>query len=464
MKKSIRLISLILCLLFVCSTAFVASAQVDTSDFEGDEVPVVVKPEMGNWGLTAQERFRVEDQNIWAVSENADAVEINAAANSAGEAYLDTNEPQMVYVPNGTHNITHYIWIPEGVILASERNCYYNVTEKVQTVVWLYGSVYGGKFNGNNKAGQMIRFREADYEWPSGNVLYTTINDCTLQAVVALGNVTGDVNVCNNTMNNALDGVCSMYGATIKLIDKNTISRTTQSGVDITHANVVTISNNTISNVTGHGISTDTEQNADHAYCRITTIDGNKITNAGHHGLYLEKNCVVTGNVRNNVISNSTLNGVCIGDYASIGNINNNKYFYQNTVQGSKLSNISVGGKNSVLVMGSRNYIRHSESAGIALGSTATCYIYGRDTYIYFNDMNGVQMAANSYFYVKGSGRTYITYNRWGINMNKGCTTRLQNTTIRSNNYGAAYYVAGSSLRYVTSNCSISGKIYYKRA
>ena len=452
MGKSVRLISLFFCILFVFSGCLTVSAS---------DVKAASKPDMGSRGEGAQKYFKVEDNNIIAVGARAGSDEINDAAADAGDAYIETGKAQMVYVPNGTHSITCSISIPEGVVLAGEKDCIYSVNEDISKVFRVYGSVYGGKFNGNNKAGQMIRFGEAKYKWPSGYVLYTTISDCSLQAILALGNI-NNVVVCNNTLKNALDGVCAMYGATIKLIDNNKISAMTQSGVDITHANAGTISNNTITNVKGHGISTDTEQNKDHAYVRITTVLANKISGSCHHGIYLEDNCKITGHVRSNVISNSALNGVCISKDASIGNIKNKKYFYENTIQGSTLSNISVGGKNSVLVMGSRNNVKNGKAAGITLGKAAKCYIYGSGNRVCDNGKNGIQMAEKSNFYVRGSGRTYITGNRWGINMNKGAVTNLKNTTIKSNSKGAVYYIAGATLKYEKANCKISGKIYKK--
>ena len=403
------------------------------------------------------------DKNIRCVSKTARANEINNAANNAEIAYKKTGKAQMVYVPAGTHKINSYLSIPKGVILVSEKNCVYSITAKLPIVLWLYGSVYGGKFDGHGKAGQMIRFRETSFKWPSGYVLHTSITNCRDQAVVALGKIS-NVYVCNNTMKNALDGVCSIYGATINLIDNNKISYMTQSGVDVTHANVKVISNNTITNVTGHGISTDTEQNKGHAFVRITEVYNNTITGPKHHGIYLEKNCKITGDVYNNVISNATLNGVCISQNAGIGNNKKKTFFYNNIVQGSKLSNISMAGKNAILFMGSKNKVRNGKGAGIALGRYAKCYIYGKNNYISKNALNGVQMDANTSFQVRGSGRTYITNNRWGINMgNKGGAVNLKNTTIKGNKKGAAYIVKGCSLKYNKSNCSISGKIYKKK-
>ena len=456
MKKVIRqllVFAVVVCLLIpLCAPAFA----------EGTV-------ELGTYGKKAMSAFSVAPDNVHIVAPNGDSNEIKQRLKYAADTATATGDTQMVYVPAGKHPIYAQLKVQKGVILCGEKATIFDSRlpsdSPAAILVWVYGSVYGGTYNCNNTCDTVLRFGDCAFAKPNGYVMYTTITKAKLRGITASGSKTTGCYISYNTVKDVgkdCVGVCN--GATVKGIIGNTLSNAVQSGIDIVHANVVTISKNTISNVTGHGISTDTEQKGrTQNYCRITTVTDNKITGAKHHGVYLEKNCKITGHMRGNVITNCTLNGVCIGGKggnSSIGSSKNKKYFYNNTVQGSGKSNVSIGNTGSVLVMGSGNKITKGKGAGIAIGSGGRVYILGKNNYITYNALNGIQIASGGYIktYVKC---TYINNNRWGVNMNAGGTALLNYCVIKGNSKGSVYYVKGATYR--QSHCNMGGKVYCKK-
>lgn len=370
MKKEIRAIVILFMCFFIALPAYSHAA-------------VASGYELGTNGINARSYFKITDEPYF-VEPNDDSSVINRQIQNAAAAYEDLKTPQMVYVMPGNHNISEMIKVSKGVVLVGENTTIYN-NDGSSCMAKIDGSVYGGAFNANRDAVRCLAYENTAFRWPNGYIMNTTVKNARNAGISALGsNITGP-KVIGNTISDCYRiaggvkrdgvGVSSMYGATIDLVSSNKIYGMGESGIDVTHANVNTISSNNIYNVKGHGISTDTEQGKAHAYVHIRTVTGNKITNSGHHGLYLEENCKVTGEVKNNIIKGSHSCGVDLAMTASIGNIKTKKYFTGNTVEFSVSSNISIGGRGSVLAMGSGNIIKASKKAGITVGRRAKLYI-----------------------------------------------------------------------------------------
>lgn len=453
MKKAIRqllVFAVVVCLLIpLCAPAFA----------EGTV-------ELGTYGKKAMSAFSVAPDNVHIVAPNGDSTEIKQRLKYAADTAAATGDTQMVYVPAGKHPIYAQLKVQKGVILCGEKNTIYDsqlpADSPAAILVWVYGTVFGGTFNCNQTCDTVLRFGDCAFAKPNGYVMYTTITGAKLRGITASGSNSSGFYISYNTVKDVgKDCIGITYGAVAKGIVGNVLSNAVQSGIDIIHANVINITKNTISNVNGHGISTDTERKGKaHAYCRITNITGNKITGAKVHGLYLEKNCKVLGNMTNNVITNCTRNGVCLGEGATIGSAKNKKYFAGNTVQGSGKSNISVNLTGSTLYMGANNKITKGKAAGITIGNGARVYILGKNNYITYNALNGIQISTGGYVktYVKC---TYINHNRWGVNMNAGGTALLNYCVIKGNSKGSVYYVKGATYR--QSHCNMGGKVYCKK-
>lgn len=481
MKKTsilLRLCIAVLIVLMSVSFAFASTADDeyigDDNDYDEDYLvnPSVPGYTLGKNGEKALEEFNISPNNvIFANSMDTldDALYYaeEMLYQMKGQTTDGTLPMYMVYMVPGSYRVSRPEVVPENVLLVGEKDTEYTFVYKGSSsyAFRLDGSVYGGTFIWKTdlgaKKGRMLLFGDHAYSAPNGIAKNTHIIGSGWSGIEARGTSSKGSQVIGNTIEDCKgNGVRSIGGSTIKLVEGNKISGSGQAGIDITLANVTTIKNNTIKNVTGHGISTDTEQvfkSGDIGYgckkkCIIKDVIGNTIISTGTHGIYLEENCHITGTMKGNKIGK---NGKCaIGTHkkTKINNMVNNELY------GSKMSVFGIYG---TATMGSGNSVHNGKAGGIVVGKGAKLYIKGKNNKVYKNKMNGIQLIQSCTMSITGKG-TKIYGNRWGVNLGgKKCKATIKYAKFYSNKKGAIYCVKGSS--FTKKSCSIKGKVYKQK-
>ena len=416
------------------------------------------------------------------INESMDTLQTDlfeAALNNSSDT-----SPCIVYIPSGTTYViksakaykkggieagyTVGAYVPENVVLVAEDDAVIKAGASMTRLVMVSGSVYGGKYDGNSKASYPLSFKNGTVfekkksgdKQVDGNIEYTDVTGATKCGIKAIG--CKNIRICFNnihdcTASNAC-GISLMYGSLATSISKNTITNIGSdkkgSGVDITHASVDNINNNTISKTGGHGISTDTEQTPSsktkQSYVRITNMKGNKISKAGTHGIWLEKKCYVTGSFSSNNITNSGLCGLAIqGTHKYPGD---NKYVIKtmtsNTIKSSKRSNISLTGKYALMRLGKNNVVNDSlEQCSIVVDEKAKLYIVGTGNEINGSDEYGIYLKNGSYLKAEQK-KTYIQENgKYAIGLYNESKAVVKYATLTGNTKGSAYVGKGSTLK-----------------
>lgn len=359
------------------------------------------------------------------------------------------------------------IYVPENVILVAEDDTVIKAGVSMTRLVMVSGSVYGGKFDGASKASFPLSFKngttfektKSGEKQVDGNIEYTDVTGATKCGIKAIG--CKNIRICFNiihdcTTRNAC-GISIMYGSLATSISKNKItnigSEKCGSGIDVTHASVNNINDNTISKTGGHGISTDTEQSPSsktkQSYVRITNIKGNKISKTGAHGIWLEKKCYVTGSFSSNTITSAGSCGIAIQGTHKYPK--DNKYVIKsmtsNTIKSSKRSNISLNGKYGVMRLGKNNVVNGSvEQCSIVLDENAKLYIVGTGNKINGSAQYGIYLKNGSY--LKSTyKKTYIQENgKYAIGLTNKSKAELKYATLTGNTKGTAYVGAGCTL------------------
>ncbi len=459
-----KLLSTVFAVLFVAGSLFVNGA---AAQAEGENL------------IAAKKLYSTEKVII---NESLDTLQsdlFEAALNNSSDT-----SPCIVYIPAETTYVIKTakaykksgieagykvgVYVPENVILVAEDDTVIKAGASMTRLAMVSGSVYGGKYDGASKASFPLSFKngttfekkKSGDKQVDGNIEYTEITGATQCGIKAIG--CKNIRICFNNIHDSkirnTCGISIMYGSLATSISKNTItnigSEKCGSGIDITHASVDNINNNTISKTGGHGISTDTEQSpaskTKQSYVRITNMKGNKISKAGTHGIWLEKRCYITGSFSSNTITSSGLCGLAVeGTHKYPGD---NKYVIKsmtsNTIKSSKRSNISVTGKYGLVRMGKNNVVNDSaEQSSIVLDEKAKLYIVGTGNKIKGNAQYGVYLKNGSYF--KSSyKKTYIQENgKYAIGLAGKSKAELKNATLTNNTKGSAYVGSGCTLK-----------------
>lgn len=387
MKKKRLIVVLAAAMLMLLLSSFAVCAE--------DNVP------LGTKGQKAKSIFKVSDINVFAVTTMD---ELNTALADASKAGSLTSFA-MVYVAPGSYKVSKTIVVPENVVLAGENTTVFT-NDGTGIMVKNGGAVFGGTYDGANTASNIIRYQPVAFKAPNGMVRSTVVKNSSASGIMAIGADTSNVKTLYNTVSYCKSsGITTIYGAYSAQIAYNKISnigkvvngKPSGSGIDVTHANAGTIQGNTISSCKGHGISTDTEQKGKaHKYVRIKNIKGNKISKTGCHGVWLEDNCKVTVAFNNNTITGAGLNGIAVAKNAGIAAMTGN------IVKSSKRSNISLGGRGSIVTLKGKNKITYAKNApGIVLGAYAKLNINGTGNVIKYNAKGIHKMASSAKIVIK---------------------------------------------------------------
>lgn len=456
-----RLTTLLLAVMVASSMLFAAPVFADTS-----------VGELGPNGKAAKTYFGADEYNN-LILDKATPDDIQDYLYSARDITEDTGKPVIVNVKAGTFELDSALSIPHNVVLVSESGVVYNRTSS-DKMVKLAGSVYGGKFDGKNRQNNIIQLVSTTATASDKNmtVMKTTLCNTKLSKHAAVqidanGKAVRHGKVIDNTIDNCYNGVSVYDGGSYDIIKGNKFtnigikSYKGGSAIDICSSNAGKIQNNTIKTVVGHGISTDptSDKGRYKNGCNITEISGNTISAVNTQGIYIENKCKVT-RLNNNKISN--IKGCCIkvDKNASISSMSGNKLSGGTLAKKGKHSFISIsdkkGGKRSYVKFGKNNTIKGAYAAGIYIGKNAKLVISGNGNVITKNKKNGIQMDSGSI--LKITGKTTITYNRWGINMYKKANANIKKVTFKGNKKGAVYYLKGAKFK--KSKCKVKGKIY----
>ncbi len=415
------------------------------------------------------------------VNESLDSLQsdlFEAALNNSSDT-----SPCIVYIPAGKTYVVNTVktykkdgieagykagvYVPENVILVGEASTVIKAGKEMKRLVMVSGSVYGGKYDGASKTSFPLSFKnETTFEKKKsgdkqvdGNIEYVNVYGATSSCIKAIG--CKNIRICNNNVHDSTTrntcGISIMYGSHATSISKNTITNVGSekygSGIDITHASVDNVNNNTISKAGGHGISTDTEQSpaskTKQSYVRITNIKGNKISKTGAHGIWLEKRCYVTGSFSSNTITSAGSCGIAIQGTHKYPK--DNKYVIKsmtsNTIKSSKRSNISLSGKYGIMRLGKNNVVNGSvEQCSIVLDENAKLYIVGTGNKINGSAQYGIYLKNGSY--LKSTYKnTYIQENgKYAIGLTNKSKAELKYATLTENTKGTAYVGAGCTL------------------
>lgn len=465
--KMKKISSLVLALTVAMTMLFTVPVFADTNDGANDPTTGSnPTSELGVNGRAAKAYFGADEYNNLPL-EKATPDMIQDALYSARDITADTGKPVIVDVKAaGIYYLSSALSVPKNVILVSESGVIYKRSGSDRMVL-LKGSVYGGTFDGNNANNNIIQMTCDSVGAADKNmtVMKATLKNSKLTAVQidANGKSIKHGKVIDNNISNCYNGVSVYDGGSYDLISGNTIStigsaaKKGGSAIDVCSSNVSKISNNKISNVIGHGISTDptSDHNAYRYGCKIGEISGNTIKTIKTQGIYIENKCSVT-KISNNKISN--VKGCCItvDKNARINGMAGNTLSGGSLAKKGKHSLMTLGGKKSYVKVGKNNKFTGSYAAGIYVGKKAKLVITGKGNVITKNKMNGIQMDKGSV--LKITGKTSITKNRWGINMAKGANANIKNVKFKGNKKGAVYYIKGAKFK--KSKCSVKGKIY----
>lgn len=395
--------------------------------------------------------------------------------------------PCIVYVPGGrTYTITSEkahnketirpgyasgIFVPENVILVAEDNTVFsaNPSGKMQRLVMVSGSVYGGTYKGNNKCSFVVQFRngttfekiKSGSRQVDGNIEKTNVSGATACGIKGIG--TKNVNIMYNNVTDcrtrAACGIGVSYGAKANQISHNTVKNVGASGygsaIDVTHANADYIEYNTISGAAGHGISTDTEQKplskTKQNYVKIYRVKGNTISNCTGHGIWLENRCQISSTLLSNTIKNNKKCGIAIqGDSKYAGSVQYSiNAMTQNQIYSNTASNVSVTGKYGKIRLTKNNVIKGSKKQiGIVADKYAKVYITGANNKITGNKAYGIYLKNRSSLSVTSTGRNYIQSNqKYAIGLYNKSKAVVKNMTLTGNKKGTAYIGKGSSFK-----------------
>lgn len=377
MKKKSLLIITFMASFLLCLTPCVSHAQ---------------DVELGAYGKAAQKQYSIANSKIVAVSATADSSAINRALSSAN-AKASVSSKAMVYIPAGNHKMNGVVNVPANVVMASEKQAFF-YGRPGEKMVTISGSVYGGTFDGGKAVRQIFWFNYEKFSNANGEVRKAVIKNATVDGIHYGSSVNrkalGGAKAIGNVITNCHNGITAAYSGSYSLISGNTISKIGTgkegSGINITHANVSTISNNKISNTKGHGISTETDLPVGSFQRKIVikTISGNTISNTGTHGIWVD-NKVTIKSVKKNTIKKSNMCGIAIEKQGVINALDNN------TITGCKQSNITMNGNKSKLTVGSGNIITKSKSIGIMVSGKATLVIKGKNNIIK-NNKNDIRV------------------------------------------------------------------------
>lgn len=414
---------------------------------------------LGKNGKAAVKEFGISDNNIIAAN-SMDS--LGDALDDAEDRASDSSSMFMVYMLPGNYKASYPITVPKNVLMVGEKETVFTYSGSMSYAVLLDGSIYGGTFiwkaDLGPKKGRMLLFDDHSYSAPNGIAKNTIIKGSGWSGIEARGTSCKGSQVIGNTITDCKgNGVRSIGGSTIALVQGNKISGSGQAGIDITKANVTVIKDNYIHDVKGHGISTDTEQkftsSSQPGYgckskCVIKDLINNKIINTGTHGIYLEDNCHITGTMSGNKIGK---NGKCALGTHPKTTINK---MVKNELYSSKLSVFAVYG---TATMGSGNIIRNGKAAGICISKGGKLTIKGKNNKIYNNKKNGIQLVEKCSLNMSGK-RNYIYGNVWGISLSKKtCKATVKGAKIYNNKTGAIYRCKGATLK--KSDCILKGRV-----
>lgn len=413
-------------------------------------------PDYGPNAKAAISEFGIDENCVEIASKNDTVSTLNEMIMGIAPDASESN-PGMIYVPEGTFNVSSTLKVLPNVVLVSESGVVFKSTSSAN-MIKLSGSVYGGVFDKQSRTGNIILYDNITFKGKNGIVKKTNLKNTNLTAVQING-AARNAKVLNNTISNCKkNGISSYRAGHFAAISGNKISNIGKggggSGIDIVQSDVSEISNNTISSCKGHGISTDTETfGIAKKSVVLGKVTGNKISNTNHHGIWLEKGSKITGGLDNNTISNATSNDLGLDKNTSVNIMNGN------TFTSAKHALVMVSAKKSVLNVGSNNIFKNGKAAGIAIGKKGRVTIKGSNNLITRNKKNGIQI--DKYGVLVITGKTTITKNRWGINMMKKGRATIKNCIIKSNKKGAVYYIKGAKFK--KSKCKVKGKIYKQK-
>lgn len=402
---------------------------------------------------TAQSKYKVSAARTIEVTSVA---EIEPALRQASAKNPTLQSMWIVHVKEGTYNMTKKLDVPQFVVLVSEDKTHYVAAANITQFFTVYGSLFGGDFNANNKADYGLRFANIDLstvgkgDQLNGWIERATVANAKKFGIVSIGSNTTYGYVYGNTVKNCgKSGIAAVEGSWLAVINRNTVSGCKESGISLSESNMNVIKNNDINNNGGHGISTDVDSKGyqDHKYCKINKLMGNSITNNKMNGVYVDKKCIVKLFSRNKIHSSGNC-ALSIDANGVVGSEKEELYIAKNEFMNSTRSNLNVNGGTAIL--GNANLFQNSKVNGVNIESKGKVILVGRNNYFGAGNKNvGISLKGKSSFVVKNGRNNYVLNNGgFGIRVDGNSICTISNMIFRDNGGFAVRVYKGSTFSF----------------
>ncbi|MBR0404086.1 MAG: right-handed parallel beta-helix repeat-containing protein [Eggerthellaceae bacterium] len=420
--------------------------------------------------VAAQNLFKVQDQCILVASTPSAIEEQLATAGGRASAAA----PWIVYAPAGTYAMPKKLVVPKNVIFVAEASSsfYPTTSSNFTQFFWVYGSLYGGTYDGKNMAYYGLRFGSATFsDATNGSIRNADVKNAQVYGIVAMGTGTKNAKVDNCRVTGITgiqdsktkkwkggSAISAAGGARIYSVTNCTASACKQSGINLSHADIDIISGNTLKNNQGHGISTDIAGDGQN-HCYMKTVTSNTIESNGVNGVYIDKNCCISSTFAKNTVSNNKLNGLSIAANGVVKGIANNKFNGngRNKVVKNRATNLRVAGSKAVAYIGSGNTFTRAGNNNITIDNRAVVYLSGSNNYITSATNNGISLKSRGSLIVKSGKKNRVTGNGgFGIRIEKRCTCKISNFVFGKNKTGAVKAYAGCTFTH--KKCGLSTK------
>ena len=185
-------------------------------------------PDYGPNAKAAISEFGIDENCVEIASKNDTVSTLNEMIKGIAPDASESN-PGMIYVPEGTFNVSSTLKVPPNVVLVSESGVVFKSTSSAN-MVKLSGSVYGGEFDKQSRTGNIILYDNRTFKGKNGIVKKTNLKNTNLTAVQING-AARNAKVLNNTISNCKkNGISSYRAGHFAAISGNKISNIGKGG------------------------------------------------------------------------------------------------------------------------------------------------------------------------------------------------------------------------------------------
>ena len=361
----------------------------------------------------------------------------------------------IVYVPKGSYVMPKKLEVPVNVVFVAEKTAVFTpgTSSNFTQFFIVHGSIYGGTYKGESKAYYCLRFANENLgNKKNGHIEYAVVSGSQKAGIIAIGADTRFAYAVGNTVSNCgTTGISAVQGAWMATIKGNKITGCGEAGINIGHANVNNIINNTSSNNKGHGISTDIDGYNTHTYCHIHTVSGNTIANNGVNGVYIDKNCYVDKLFSRNTITGNGTAGLSIDSTGYV------KAICKNTIKSNKRANLNVTGYKAAAYLGNSNVLYGAGTNNINIDAKGSVTLAGSSNQFNKASNCGISINGAGSFIVKSGKSNQIKYNKgFGIRVYGKSSCTLKGLVFGSNGGFAVKVYKGCKI--TQSGCGLSVK------